>query len=103
MDRIPVPEDQMVPIENVAAGVCGLRIAFVNVFAVTHPDGSRTLIDAALPFTAALIRRWAPSSLGQRRTPLFSHTATSITRVRRLICRTSGVSRFTRMLLKLHT
>jgi glyoxylase-like metal-dependent hydrolase (beta-lactamase superfamily II) len=59
MDRIAVPEDQVVPMENVAAGVRGLRIAFVNVFAVTHADGTWTLIDAALPFTAGLIRRWA--------------------------------------------
>ena len=69
MDHIPIPEDQVVPIEQVAADVRGLRIAFVNVFAVTHSDGTWTLIDAALPFTAALIRRWtskfakgAPSS-----------------------------------------
>jgi glyoxylase-like metal-dependent hydrolase (beta-lactamase superfamily II) len=59
MDRITVPEDQVVPRENVAAGVRGLRIAFVNVLAVTHADGTWTLIDAALPFTAGLIRRWA--------------------------------------------
>ena len=59
MDSIAVPEDQVVPMEDIASGVRGLRIAFVNVFAVTHPDGSWTLIDAGLPFTATLIRRWA--------------------------------------------
>ncbi len=37
----------------------GLRIIFVNVFAVTHPDGSWTLIDAALPYSDGMIRRWA--------------------------------------------
>ena len=47
--------------ETVAPGVRGLLIAFVNVFAVTHPDGSWTLIDAALPFTAGRIRTWAES------------------------------------------
>ncbi|HZR56610.1 MAG TPA: MBL fold metallo-hydrolase [Terriglobales bacterium] len=59
MDRIAIPEDQIVPMENIAAGIRGLRIAFVNVFAVTHSDGSWTLIDASLPFTATLIRHWA--------------------------------------------
>jgi glyoxylase-like metal-dependent hydrolase (beta-lactamase superfamily II) len=59
MDRIAVPEDQVLPMEDVASGLRGLRIAFVNVFAVTHSDGSWTLIDAGLPFTATLIRRWA--------------------------------------------
>jgi glyoxylase-like metal-dependent hydrolase (beta-lactamase superfamily II) len=39
--------------------VRGLRIAFVNVFALTHPDGSWSLIDAALPFSASHIRNWA--------------------------------------------
>ena len=48
--------------EAVAPGVQGLRLAFVNVFAVTHADGSWTLVDAALPFTHDLIRRWAERS-----------------------------------------
>lgn len=59
MDHVSIPEDQVVSIDDVAPGVRGLRIAFVNVFAVTHRDGSWTLIDAAIPFSAALIRRWA--------------------------------------------
>ncbi len=48
--------------DAIAPGVQGLRIAFVNVFAVTHADGSWTLVDAALPFTHDLIRRWAERS-----------------------------------------
>ncbi len=59
MDKVAVREDQVVPMDAVAPNVRGLRIAFVNVFAVTHPDGSWTLIDAALPFTHDMIRRWA--------------------------------------------
>ncbi len=59
MDPVSVPEHQVVSIDHVAPGVRGLRIAFVNVFAVTHPDGSWTLVDAAIPFSAGLIRRWA--------------------------------------------
>ncbi len=59
MDGITIPDDQVTSIDDIAPGVRGLRIAFVNVFAVTHLDGSWTLIDAALPMTASLIRSWA--------------------------------------------
>jgi glyoxylase-like metal-dependent hydrolase (beta-lactamase superfamily II) len=59
MDRIEVPEDQIIPLEDIAPGILGLRIVFVNVFAISHPDNSWTLIDTALPFAAPVIRRWA--------------------------------------------
>lgn len=59
MDRIKIPDEQVVPIEAVAPGVVGLRIAFVNVFGIRHSNGSWTLVDAALPFTANIIRNWA--------------------------------------------
>lgn len=58
MDRVTVSDDQVVPLKDIAQGVRGLRIAFVNVFAVTHPDNTWSLIDAALPFTATRIRSW---------------------------------------------
>ena len=59
MDAIKIPEDQIIPIDAVAPGVQGLRIAFVNVFSVIHQDGSWTLIDAAIPFSFSIIRNWA--------------------------------------------
>jgi glyoxylase-like metal-dependent hydrolase (beta-lactamase superfamily II) len=59
MDKVNIPDEQVVALDNIAPGVRGLRIAFVNIFAVTHPDGSWTLIDAALPLTEGRIRRWA--------------------------------------------
>lgn len=58
MNNISIPEDQVVPMDDVAVGVRGLRIAFVNVFAITHSDGSWTLVDAGLPFTASAIQNW---------------------------------------------
>ncbi len=64
MEKIGVREDQVVPLDAVAPNVRGLRIAFVNVYAVTHGDGSWTLIDAALPFTDGIIRRWAEQHHG---------------------------------------
>ncbi len=58
MDKITIPDDLVVPIESIAPGLRGLRIAFVNVFGITHPDGSWTLIDAAIPHTSNRIRAW---------------------------------------------
>ena len=49
------------PMDEIAEGVRGLRIGFVNVFAVTHASGSWTLIDAGVPFSASAIRNWAES------------------------------------------
>lgn len=65
MDKIDIPEDLVVPIEEIAPGLAGLRIAFVNVFGVSHPDGAWTLIDAAVPFTSSLIKRWAQKTYGK--------------------------------------
>ena len=59
MDGIEISADQVLSMDDVAPGVRGLRIAFVNVFGVTHPDGSWSLIDAALPLSATLIQSWA--------------------------------------------
>lgn len=59
MDAISIPDSQVVPIEDVGAGVRGLRIVFVNVFAVAHSGNSWTLIDAGLPSSETKIRKWA--------------------------------------------
>lgn len=59
MAPVPIPPDYVVPMDQIADGVSGLRIAFVNVFAVTNPDGSWTLIDAGLPFSGNYIASWA--------------------------------------------
>lgn len=65
MDKIEVPEDQISAMEAIAPRLSGLKIAFVNVFGVTHGDGSWTLIDAAIPFSAARIRNWVDKAFGQ--------------------------------------
>ena len=65
MDGIAVPNEQVIPIETISAGLTGLRIAFVNVFGVTHPDGTWTLIDAGVPGSAPLIRSWAEKQFGK--------------------------------------
>ena len=65
MDKVEIAEDQVVPMDAIAPGLSGLKITFVNVFGVTHPDGSWTLIDAALPLSAGRIKSWAEKTFGR--------------------------------------
>ena len=65
MDKVEVSEDQVVAMDAIAPGLQGLKIAFVNVFGVSHEDGSWTLIDAAIPFTAGRIKSWAEKTFGR--------------------------------------
>ena len=65
MDGIAIPTDQIVPMDAIAPGLTGLRITFVNVFGVMHPNGTWTLIDAAIPGSAPLIRSWAEKHFGK--------------------------------------
>ncbi len=65
MEKVEIAEDQVVPIDAIAPGLSGLKITFVNVFGVTHADGSWTLIDAALPFSGSRIKSWAERSFGR--------------------------------------
>lgn len=65
MDGVKISQEQVMPMEDVASGLRGLRIAFVNVFGVTHTDGRWTLIDAGLPFSASHIRSWAEGAFGR--------------------------------------
>ncbi|HEX4785958.1 MAG TPA: MBL fold metallo-hydrolase [Candidatus Sulfotelmatobacter sp.] len=64
MDAINIPEAQVVPLEHMAQGIEGLRIVFVNVFGISHADGSWTLVDCGLPLSAPLIRKWAERHFG---------------------------------------
>lgn len=59
MPSVPISENEVVALDDLAPGVAGLRIVFVNVFGVAHGDGAWTLVDAGLPFSAAYIRHWA--------------------------------------------
>lgn len=65
MEHVEIPEAQVIPIEEIARGVQGLRIVFVNVFGVTHSDGSWTLIDAGLPMSEGRIHSWAEKQFGR--------------------------------------
>jgi glyoxylase-like metal-dependent hydrolase (beta-lactamase superfamily II) len=65
MDKIEIPVNQVVPIKAIADGLAGLKITFVNIFGINHPDGSWTLIDAAIPFSTSRIRHWAKDTFGR--------------------------------------
>ena len=63
--EIPVPKAMATPLADIAQGVRGLRLGFVNVFGVEHPGGSWTLIDAGVPYAAGYIRHWAEETYGR--------------------------------------
>jgi glyoxylase-like metal-dependent hydrolase (beta-lactamase superfamily II) len=63
MDRIEIREEDVVPLDGIASGLQGLRILFVNVFAVTGEKGW-VLVDAGLHGSAGRIKRWARDRFG---------------------------------------
>ncbi|MBL8211905.1 MAG: hypothetical protein JNK87_14400 [Bryobacterales bacterium] len=48
MEKIRIPDADIVPLDHVAPGVSGMRVLFVNLHAVATPDGW-VLVDAGLP------------------------------------------------------
>jgi glyoxylase-like metal-dependent hydrolase (beta-lactamase superfamily II) len=63
MDKIDIAAEDIVPLDSIATGLVGVRILFVNVFAVAGEAGW-TLIDAGLNGSAARIKRWATEHFG---------------------------------------
>lgn len=64
MERIEIPAEETTSLDAVAAGLVGLRILFVNVFAIAGETGW-TLIDAGLNGSAGRIVRWAREHFGE--------------------------------------
>lgn len=63
---ISITDQDIVPIDNVAPGVSGLRIIMVNVYAIS--TGSEwVLVDAGLYLSAGRIRRWAENQFGNHK------------------------------------
>ncbi len=69
MDAIPLPSYEVVPLNDVAPGVKGLRVLFVNVYAIQSASGGWTLIDTALPLSAGKIKSWAEDLFGKGTKP----------------------------------
>jgi glyoxylase-like metal-dependent hydrolase (beta-lactamase superfamily II) len=57
MKKIEVPASEAVPLDSVAPRVVGMRVLFVNVYAVAGIGW--TLVDAGLNGSAGRIKRWA--------------------------------------------
>jgi glyoxylase-like metal-dependent hydrolase (beta-lactamase superfamily II) len=64
MNKIPLPEYEAVPMDDVADGVRGLRIVMVNVFAVSASSAGWTLVDTGLPLSADRIENWTREHVG---------------------------------------
>ncbi len=69
MDKIPLPDYEVASLDHIATDVRGLRILFVNVFAIGVPAGPWTLIDAGLYLSATRIRHWVESIFGEGAKP----------------------------------
>jgi glyoxylase-like metal-dependent hydrolase (beta-lactamase superfamily II) len=69
MDAIPLPFYEIAPLDDIARGVKGLRILFVNVFAISNSNGGWTLIDTGLFLSAGKIKHWAESHFGKGTKP----------------------------------
>jgi len=68
MDAIPLPFYEVVPLNEIGSGVRGLRILFVNVFALSGPSGW-TLLDTGLYLSGGKIKHWAESHFGKGTKP----------------------------------
>jgi glyoxylase-like metal-dependent hydrolase (beta-lactamase superfamily II) len=63
MGEIPLPADEILALDDIAPDVVGLRVLFVNLFAI-RSAGGWTLVDAGLYGSAARIRQWAGGHFG---------------------------------------
>lgn len=70
MDAIHLPSYEVMTMEGIAPGVKGVRLLFVNVYAVKDETGSGwTLIDAGIPLSAGKIKHWAEAHFGKGAKP----------------------------------
>jgi glyoxylase-like metal-dependent hydrolase (beta-lactamase superfamily II) len=69
MDAIPLPFYEAASLDNICHGLKGVRILFVNVFAVSSANGGWTLIDAGLYVSAGKIKHWAEGHFGKNTKP----------------------------------
>jgi glyoxylase-like metal-dependent hydrolase (beta-lactamase superfamily II) len=71
MDKIPIPEQDIVPFEGIAPGVTGLRVLMVNAYAVSRGSGHWMLVDTGLAHSQGRIRRWVEDQFGKDTRPAF--------------------------------
>jgi len=69
MEAIPLSQYDVVSLDNIASGVRGLHILFVNVYTVKAENGGWTLIDTGLHYSAGKIKHWAENHFGKGSKP----------------------------------
>ena len=69
MDRISIPQADVVSLDTVAPDVVGLRIILVNVYAIRHSPNDWMLIDCGLPHSDDRIMHWCEQHFGERTRP----------------------------------
>ena len=69
MEAISLPEYEVGSLDQIATGIHGLRILFVNVFAIEPTLGTWTLVDTGLPLSASKIKSWAEGLFGKGTKP----------------------------------
>ena len=67
MDNISIPETDVVSMDRIAAGVVGLRILLVNLFAISAANDGWVLVDAGLPLSAEYTRNWCRKHFGENK------------------------------------
>ena len=70
MDAIHLASYEVMPLDNVAPGISGVRLLFVNVFAVANDSAAGwVLIDTGIPLSAGKIKHWAEGHFGKGTKP----------------------------------
>lgn len=69
MDKISIPEQDVVRLESIAPEVAGLRVLIVNVYAIARSSTEWMLIDCGLPYSQGRIQRWCEDHFGKGARP----------------------------------
>jgi glyoxylase-like metal-dependent hydrolase (beta-lactamase superfamily II) len=69
MDKVTIPEEDVVALESIAPGLVGLRVLIVNVYAISESPSKWILVDTGLPLSGHRIRSWAESHFGKGSRP----------------------------------
>jgi glyoxylase-like metal-dependent hydrolase (beta-lactamase superfamily II) len=64
MDKIPIPEEDVVSFNDTGPDITGLRVLIVNVYAISRTPTDWILIDSGLPYFHTRIRHWAEENVG---------------------------------------
>ena len=69
MDKVSIPEQDVVALESIGPDVSGLRVLIVNVFTIARASGEWMLVDCGLPHQDHRIRTWTERQFGKTARP----------------------------------